>query len=57
MAAISIVLTAITYGLLFSNVTFTDMMKEEVQQNFQDDEDIQQFLEDYGVTMDGEDTL
>ena len=33
------------------------MMKEEVQQNFQDDEDIQQFLEDYGVTMDGEDTL
>lgn len=57
MAAISIVLTAITYGLLFSNVTFTDMMKEEVQQNFQDDEDIQQFLEEYGVTMDGEDTL
>ena len=57
MAAISIVLTAITYGLLFSNVTFTDMMKEEVQQNFQDDEDMQQFLEEYGVTMDGEDTL
>lgn len=57
MAAISIVLTAITYGLLFSNVTFTDMMKEEVQQNFQDDEDVQQFLEEYGVTMDGEDTL
>lgn len=57
MAAISIVLTAITYGLLFSNVTFTDMMKEEVQQNFQDDEDIQQFLEDYGIPMDGEDTL
>ncbi len=57
MAAISIMLTAITYGLLFSNVTFTDMMKEEVQQNFQDDEDIQQFLEEYGVTMDGEDTL
>ena len=56
MAAISIVLTAITYGLLFSNVTFTDMMKEEVQQNFQDDEDIQQFLEDYGIPMDGEDT-
>lgn len=57
MAAISIVLTAITYGLLFSNVTFTDMMKEEVQQNFQDDEDMQQFLEDYGIPMDGEDTL
>lgn len=57
MAAISIVLTAITYGLLFSNVTFTDMMKEEVQQNFQDDEDIQQFLEEYGIPMDGEDTL
>ena len=57
MAAISIVLTAITYGLLFSNVTFTNMMKEEVQQNFQDDEDMQQFLEEYGVTMDGEDTL
>ena len=33
------------------------MMKEEVQQNFQDDEDMQQFLEEYGVTMDGEDTL
>ncbi len=57
MAAISIVLTAITYGLLFSNVTFTDMMKEEVQQNFQDDENMQQFLEDYGIPMDGEDTL
>lgn len=57
MAAISIVLTAITYGLLFSNVTFTNMMKEEVQHNFQDDEDMQQFLEEYGVTMDGEDTL
>ncbi len=57
MAAISIVLTAITYGLLFSNVTFTNMMKEEVQQNFQDDEDMQQFLEDYGIPMDGEDTL
>ena len=33
------------------------MMKEEVQQNFQDDEDMQQFLEDYGIPMDGEDTL
>lgn len=54
-AAISVVLLVITWGLLFSNAAFMDMMQEEMQNNFEDDEDMQQFFEQYGIDMNGED--
>ena len=54
-AVISVVLLVITWGLLFSNAAFMDMMQEEMQNNFEDDEDMQQFFEQYGVDMNGED--
>jgi hypothetical protein len=54
-AVISVVLLVITWGLLFSNAAFMDMMQEEMQNNFEDDEDMQQFFEQYGIDMNGED--
>lgn len=54
-AVISVVLLVITWGLLFSNAAFMDMMQEEMQNDFEDDEDMQQFFEQYGIDMNGED--
>lgn len=54
-AVISVVLLVITWGLLFSNAAFMDMMQEEMQNNFEDDEEMQQFLQQYGIDMSGED--
>ena len=57
-AVISVLLLIITWGLLFTNASFMDMMQDEIQNNFEDDEEMQQFLEQYGIGMNGEeDTL
>lgn len=48
-AVVSLVLLAISYTLLFTNVGFVNMMEREVMEEFYEDEDMQQFLEEYGV--------
>ncbi len=54
-AAISVLLLIITWGLLFTNAAFMEMMQDEIENNFEDDEDMQQFLQQYGIDMSGED--